>query len=138
MTGPAAFLDRAGKERAGLEVIERASSAFTALQPPTEGDVEAVRQALAGWGVTQVVVPDPQGLTPPGATSASTAWALGIMTQAVGRTPEWQEGAWVWTDVRHPSPIRVMSSEDFTSCTSRTVRESAPEVIPDCVYRLSQ
>ncbi len=136
--GPGSLLRRAGKERAGLEVIERASSAFTALQPPTPGDVEAVRQALAGWGVTRVVVPDPEGLTPPGATPESTAWALGLMTQAVGRTPEWQEGAWVWTDVRQPSKARVISSEDFASCTSRTVSESAPEAIPDCVYRLSQ
>ena len=122
----------------GLEVIEEASAAFTTLEPPTQGDLEAVREALAGWGVTRVVVPDPEGITPPGSVTVSTAWALGLMTLAVGRTPHWQDGAWVWTDVAQPGETRVISSEDFSSCTAQAVSETVPEAIPDCIYRRSQ
>ena len=136
--GPGSIPQRAGRERAGLEVIDEASAAFAMLQPPTQADVEAVRLALTGWGVTRVVVPDPKGLITPGATSASTPWALGLMTLAVGRTPGWQEGAWVWTDVRQPDAARTISSGDFSSCTAQKVSGSAPEAVPACVYRRSQ
>ncbi len=136
--GPGSIPACAGKERAGLEVIEQASAAFTTLKPPTQGDVEAVREALAGWGVTSVVVPDPEGITPPGSVTVSTAWALGLMTLAVGRTPQRQDGAWVWADVARPGERRVISSEDFSSCTAQAVSETAPEAVPECIYRRSQ
>ena len=60
--GPEGVPMRAGRERAGLEVIAAASFSFAGPPAPSPATIQAIRQAIAGWGVTIVVVPDPEGL----------------------------------------------------------------------------
>ena len=56
----------------------------------------------AGWGVTIVVVPDPQGL-PRYDQGTDPAAALGLFAVAIGRAPHFADDAWVWTDVQSPA-----------------------------------
>ena len=125
---------RAGAERAGLAVLTAAGSLFWTLPPPTGQNVTAVRRALAGWGVTDVVVPAPSELVPASERAAPTAWALGLLTLAVGRPPVYADGAWVWGAVRTPSSRRTIPAAAFDACTAagrldRTTRLGVPECV---------
>ncbi len=134
--GPESIPARAGKERAGLDVITQASLVLSPPPPATTSNIEAVRQALSGWGVTIVVVPDPAGLEPRYSRVASTAWALGMFTLAIGRRPAFEDDAWVWTRVRHLSPSLAITARAFTACTSAVLSVTAdPQGVPDCVSR---
>jgi hypothetical protein len=137
--GPESIPQRAGGERAGQAVITAAASVFSTLAPATSRNVGSVRRALAGWEVTYVVVPDPEVLVPREARAAGTAWALGFFTLALGRPPRYDDGAWVWSDVRAPGPSRSISTEAFAGCTS-TERFRGPSrlEVPDCVMAASR
>src|SRR5205807_5260008 len=87
--GPQALPARAGKERPGVEVLTAASLSLPGPPPGTAATVDAVRQAIAGWGVTMVVVPDPLRL-PSYEQGRATGWALGMFTAATGRRPEFR------------------------------------------------
>ncbi len=132
--GPESVASRAGAERAGLAVLTAAGSLFWTLPPPTGQNVTAVRRALAGWGVTDVVVPAPSELVPASERAAPTAWALGLLTLAVGRPPVYADGAWVWSAVRTPSSRRTIPAAAFDACTAagrldRTTRLGVPECV---------
>jgi hypothetical protein len=132
-SGPGAVLSRAGKERAGEAIISEVS--FSLDGPPSidSADVASVREALAGWGVTKVVVPGPWGL-PSYDRGNNPATALGLFTLAVGRAPQFVGGAWVWSDVESPGTALSISTEDFARCTSTDLPEGAPrQAVPDCV-----
>ncbi len=132
--GPQSIPARAGKERAGLDVITSDSEVFSPPAPATAANVEAVRQALAGWGVTLVVVPDPTPLFPRYDRTSGTASALGLFTLVLGRTPQFDHGAWVWTEVRSPGRRLAIAAADFARCTSGPLgRRGSPLVVPDCV-----
>ncbi|MGO9344418.1 MAG: hypothetical protein ACLP6E_18175 [Acidimicrobiales bacterium] len=134
--GPESIPARAGKERAGLDVITQASLILSPPPPATTSNVEAVRQALSGWGVTIVVVPDPAGLEPHYSRAASTAWALGMFTLAIGRPPRFEDDAWVWTGVRSPSRRMAITARAFATCTGAGLSVTAdPLGVPDCVLR---
>jgi len=132
--GPESIPARAGSERAGLDVITSASEIFSTPAPATVRNIDAVRHALAGWGVTLVVVPDPTVLVPHYDRTSSTASALGLFTAALGRAPRFRDDAWVWTDVQTPGHRIPISPQALARCaTGPLMRHGSPLVVPDCV-----
>jgi len=131
--GPGVVLPPTSKERAGQSVIGAASFSFV---PPVlrAGDISAVRQALDGWGVTTVVIPDQPDL-PAYDQIPSVAFAAGLMTAATGQQPIHQAGAWVWRGVGKAPPPRLLTPAVFTECTSGVGPRGAPAVesVTECV-----
>ena len=137
--GPSSIPERAGKERAGLEVITAASSLFSKLAPATRTNVDAVRQAVAGWGVTLLVVPDPTAFVPRYDRTSSTAWALGFFTLAIGQKPQFRHDAWVWTEARPVATRLSISAQAFAGCTTEAVYKSPDRLaVPNCVLAASR
>jgi len=130
--GPEGVPSRAGKERAGFVVLSAVSFSGHGFPPPTAEEVDAVRKALVGWGVTLIVVPDPAG-RPGYDQGMDTPSALGLFTSAVGRPPRYADGAWVWGDVQALGPPVLISTEDFGRCTTDQVWRSGPQGVPACV-----
>lgn len=137
-SGPEGLPVRAGPERAGLEVVSAASISLSGPPVPRPATVAALRQALAGWGVTLVVIPDP-ALLAHYDRGTSPAAALGLFTVALGRTPQYRDGAWVWSGVQVASPPLSISLGAFARCTSEQVWGSASrQAVPDCVTAASR
>ncbi len=119
--GPGAILSRAGAEAPGQSVLFN-TSAFAIASPsasanaePTQGDLIAVRNALHGWGVTMVVIPDQHNL-PPYDHTASVTLAAALITAATGESPVLQSNAWVWSGVDHARRSKLDTSAQFASC----------------------
>ena len=102
--GPNSVLSRAGKEEAGDRYLAQLS--FTdGSQDLVAGEVAAVRHALDGWGVTGIVLPDPEGL-PDYERMHAVRSAVVLLTAATGQAPEYRARAWVWTGVdRAPAAV---------------------------------
>ena len=137
-TGPQSVPERAGTERAGLEILSAASVVLSPLPAVTPTSIEAVRRALAGWRVTLVVIPDPAYLYPRYDRGASTAWALGAFTLAIGREPVYEHQAWVWSGVDDPGASLSIPVTGFARCTAADVYEKAPLAVPECVSTASR
>jgi hypothetical protein len=105
-SGPGSVLRRAGPERAGQEVLLAGSSLFGLPPTLTRARVQAVRMALAAWGVTVVVVPQTSALVAPYDRPSSTAWAMKLFTAALGRPPAHEDGTWIWRHATSPGPLR--------------------------------
>ncbi len=114
--GPGVVPARAGSERPGFDVLERASVPLDPPPNPTTANVRAIRDALAGWRVTTIVVPD-QPRLPTYDKGRTVAYAVGLFTAVLGRQPTYQDSAWVWNDVRSPGPPITISSAAFAACT---------------------
>jgi hypothetical protein len=112
--GPGSISERAGKERAGQNYIGTLS-AFGSSLPITPKEILAVRQALNGWGVTMVVIPDPAPLPRYEQLGAVRETAL-LMTAAIGAEPVRQAGAWVWSRVGHAGAPVLLSAARSTVC----------------------
>lgn len=135
--GPGAVYARAGRELAGQKVISEVSYSFLAPPPVTPAEVRAVRDALAGWRVTTIVVPDPSGLPVyDRGTDASTAIAL--FSAAVGRKPYFERDAWVWSDVRSPGPPIFLPAAAFTRCAAKGLTDNPGRAVPDCIFATSR
>jgi hypothetical protein len=135
--GPQALPARAGKERPGVEVLTAASLSLPGPPPGTAATVDAVREVIAGWRVTMVVVPDPLRL-PDYEQGRATGWALGMFTAATGRRPEFRDDAWVWSGLQSPGPPLPVSAQSFASCTTDQLwRSASPQAVPDCVIAAS-
>jgi hypothetical protein len=113
--GPAGVLARAGAERAGQSAIANATFFFSPTQDITGPDAVATRQALHGWGVTTVVVPD-QPRLPAYERIRSVTAAAALMTAATGRLPVHQAGAWVWTGVDRARRWEPPTTDELTRC----------------------
>jgi hypothetical protein len=135
--GPESIPRRAGPERAGQGLLTDAASVFPVLASVDAAHVSAVRRALAGWEVTDVVVPAPDELVPPADRDAATAWALGIFTLAVGRPPRFADGAWVWATARSPAARRSVTAAAFAACTAVSPGASL-RTVPHCVMSASR
>jgi hypothetical protein len=132
--GPESIPSRAGSERDGLDVITSASVVLETPDRATPANIGSVRAALAGWGVTMVVVPDPVDTAPRYDRDSGTAWALGMFTLAIGRAPQYSDGAWVWSDVMSPAPMLTTTTGDFARCTDgRTWTPETLQAVPGCV-----
>ena len=99
--GPGSLLARAGSEASGQNVIGVLSTSGTS--DISTDDILAVREALQGWGVTTVVIPDgtrlPRYEQPPGTRTTAV-----LMAAAIGRAPIRQADAYVWTGVDQAGP----------------------------------
>ncbi len=135
--GPESIPARAGPEKAGLDVITESSLVLSTPAPATRTNVAAVRAALAGWGVTMVVVPYPTQTDPTYNQGTGAAWALGMFTLAIGRKPQYHDAAWVWSGVRTPSPMLAIPLAEFVRCTNEQKwRTGGPQAVPDCVTNI--
>jgi hypothetical protein len=135
-SGPEGLPVRAGKEEAGLKVVSKASFSLTGPPKPTVANVTALRLALAGWGVTQVVIPDPATL-PRYDWGTSTPSAIGLFTLAIGRPPQYVDDSWVWSGVRTPAPARSMSTAAFDACTTDGAGHGGHDAVGSCVTATS-
>jgi hypothetical protein len=135
-SGPGSIPSRAGDERAGQAVIGAASFSLSGPPAVTAANVEAVRQALAGWGVTTVVVPDTSNL-PRYERGTDPAAAVGLFTLAIGRAPRFVADAWVWEGVDTPADRRTITQDDFTRCTAEVRPGAARSAVPACVLAAS-
>ena len=115
--GPGVVPQRAGPERPGFEVLGRAAVPLGPAPVPDAATVAAVRAALAGWQVTEIVVPDQPGL-PTYDRGRPVPYAVGFFTAAVGRAPVLRDRAWVWNDVARLSPAAPLSAARFDACTA--------------------
>jgi hypothetical protein len=138
--GPGSILSRAGKEQAGQTVISAGSFSLHSPPKPTVANIDAVRQALTGWGVTLIAVPEPNSLVPPFDQLDNAAWALGLFTVVLHRAPRFRGGTWIWTDVTTLGPAHHYSISDsaFAACiTPQMFRSPSRLAVPDCVLRSS-
>jgi hypothetical protein len=116
--GPEGVANRAGSAEAGFEVLFGASLALGPAPGPSAANLEAIRQALAVWQVTMVVVPD-QAALPSYDQGRSPAYAVGLMTAALGRPPRYDHSAWVWSSVNSSaSPAIPMDAIRFDACST--------------------
>lgn len=112
--GPDALPIRAGAERVGQTYIGNISISRSP-QTITQSEITAVRQALDGWGVTMVVLPDPSHLPIFEQVHLVRTTAL-LMSVATGRPPIHQADAWVWSGVDHAGPAVHPSSGTLSRC----------------------
>jgi hypothetical protein len=139
--GPGSILSRAGKERAGQAVISAGSFSLDGPPKPTVANIDAVRQALTGWGVTLIAIPEPNSLVPPFDQLDNAAWALGLFTIVLHHLPRFRGDTWVWTDVTTLGRGHHYSISDsaFAACTNPQIyRNRSHLAVPDCVLRSSQ
>lgn len=134
--GPGGLPSRAGPEERGLEVISAASVSLLGAPGPTDSNIMAVRQALEGWGVTVVVVPDPVKL-PRYDQGTNPALAIGLFTLAIGQPPQFADDAWVWSGVQTPAERRSISARAFSQCTLLLPTATHLDSIAHCVMAKS-
>jgi len=130
--GPGITPSRAGPEAPGFNVLSRASDPLDPVPMPTAANLSAIRNALAGWGVTTIVVPDEPGL-PTYDRGRPVPYAIGLFTAALGEAPTQQQEAWVWSDVAGAGPFVPISMSKFTACTGGTGPLGAGSTVAACV-----
>ena len=125
--GPQGVVERAGAERAGQAAITNATFFFSRTQTITAAGAAAVRQALHGWGVTTVVIPD-QPRLPGYERVRSVTKAAALITAATGFRPVHQADAWVWSDVGRAGPWAAPTTATLTRCTAGLGYDGAASV----------
>lgn len=96
VSGPQTLPWRAGEHRAAVHTLQRLGFHFAGRSPlPTQANVKAIREAIAYWGVTDVVVPwkIPSRV---GYMRTSVNYVVGFYTVLFGRRPVVEDGAFVW------------------------------------------
>jgi hypothetical protein len=132
--GPGITPSRAGPETPGFNVLAQASLPLSPPPMPTAANLRAIRQAMAGWGVTTVVVPDQPGLATYN-RGRSVPYAVGLFTAALGRRPTLRAKAWVWNVADDTTPPVTISSAAFVACTNATGTASTGSSVAACVLR---
>ena len=136
-SGPEAIPERAGSEARGQAVVVSSSFSLSGPPAPSNANIQALRSALAGWGVTLVVQVDP-ATVPLYERSTNPAATLALMTLAIGRAPVYRDGAWVFTHVSHLSPALAITQDQFDACTSPSEASNANKLsVPTCVLATS-
>jgi hypothetical protein len=130
--GPQGQPSRAGPSRPGFEVLLEASLPLGPAPTPSPSTLAAIRQALTAWKVTTIVVPDQPDL-PPYDQGRSTAYAVGLLTAAMGRPPVHDHSAWVWSAVAHLGVPVPLTSAAFGRCLSATTNPSSARDVPRCI-----
>jgi hypothetical protein len=103
--------------QAGAVVIGSVASPYPAPPPITATSIEQVRQALAGWGVTKVVVPNDPHL-PGYERIPSTTEANALIAAATGNAPSYERSAWVWDRVAKAVGASTPTASEFSRCVS--------------------
>ncbi len=131
--GPEGQAGRAGTARAGFDVLFGASLALGRAPGPSPANLAAIRQALAVWGVTTVVIPD-EPAAPPYDQGRSTSYAVGLLTAVMGRRPAYEHAAWVWSSVAVKGTPIPMTASAFDDCTTGAVASlPSRQAVPTCV-----
>jgi len=130
--GPGVTVSRAGPETPGFEVLAKASLPLGPPPQPTTANLEAIRSALTGWGVTTVVVPD-QPQMPTYDQGRGVPYGVGLFTAALGQAPVHQAGAWVWNRVTSAGPSVVISSAAFQACIGGMAGSVPAPAVAACV-----
>ena len=117
--GPGGLITRAGPEAAGQTVLGALSTADSSPVATEISAVEvgAVREALRGWGVTTVVLPDTTGLQSYVQVYQIRSIVL-LITAATGRPPKLQADAWVWEGANQSVPVAIPSNNALAICGS--------------------
>ncbi len=124
--GPDSIPSRAGKEREG-EADLATISLVGGPQTVVPAEVAAVREAIDGWGVTGVVLPDPSHLPEYERVFAVRAIAV-LMTAATGQAPTYTADAWVWTHIDRNAAPSPASSAALAQCSSGTASGSVASI----------
>jgi hypothetical protein len=129
--GPGVVSARAGKEGPGFDLLNRAALPLYPAPLPTPGNLATIRQALSGWGVTTVVVPDQPGL-PSYDKGRGVAYAVGLFTASLGSAPRRQAKAWVW-ETRDAGPPIPVSAAAFAACTGSAGPWVGGSAVASCI-----
>jgi hypothetical protein len=132
--GPGITPSRAGPEEPGFNVLARASVPLSPPPMPTVANLDAIRRALAGWGVTTIVVPDQPSL-PSYDQGRPVPYAVGLFTAVLGEAPVLQARAWVWSDVRGAGPPVTVSASGFSTCVGATGTGATGSAVARCVLQ---
>jgi len=132
--GPGITPSRAGPEEPGFNVLARASVPLSPPPMPTGANLGAIRRALAGWGVTTIVVPDQPSL-PTYERGRPVPYAVGLFTAALGQAPILQARAWVWSDVAAAGSPLPMSGPRFSACVGATGTAATGSAVARCVLQ---
>ena len=124
--GPNSLFSRAGKEEPGDRILSEISFG-KGSRTLTPGEVGDVRAALDGWGVTGAVLPNPKLLAPYDRAYAVRSIVV-LTTAAIGKAPEYQANAWVWTDVQRSGPARRPSAQQLATCNAGTTNGSITSI----------
>ena len=124
--GPNSLLSRAGAEETGDRYLANISFAGGS-QDIVPGEIEAVRRALDGWGVTGVVLPDPKVLSAYDRAFAVRSIVV-LMTAATGQVPEYRAHAWVWMGVDHAPPPASPTAAQLATCAAGPADGSVPSI----------
>jgi hypothetical protein len=131
--GPEGQVGRAGRARAGFEVLDQASIPLGPPPAPSRFNLTAIREALDVWGVTTIVIPDEPEL-PLYTQGRSAAYAVGLLTAAMGRPPVYEHSAWVWSAVALKGPPYSINQTGFNACvTGAASRVSSRLAVPSCI-----
>jgi hypothetical protein len=131
--GPEGQPSRAGTARSGFRVLLDASLPLGPPPVPSRSNLTAIREALAQWEVTTIVVPD-QAELPVDERGRSNAYAVGLFTAAMGRRPAFHDSAWVWSGVSDQGPSVPLTDAAFDACiTGAAATPSTRQAVPSCV-----
>ncbi len=124
--GPNSLASRAGKERAGQTDLSNISLAG-GPSPLLPDQVTSVRSALAGWGVTGVVLPNPDRL-PLYEQVFLVRSIVVLMTAATGQVPRYEHQAWVWSGIDRSSATPTPTPATLARCAEGPQRAAPADI----------
>jgi hypothetical protein len=131
--GPQGTPERAGRERPGFLVLASLAFGFTVPPSGTAAQLSDVRRAIDEWGVDMVVVPREPGL-PAEIRGHDPEYVSGFMTAALGESPVYETGSWVWNHVELRRAAIPLGPDTLFACTVRAERRPfTPGAVPACV-----
>lgn len=141
--GPQGVPDRAGEFRQGFLVLSHLGFGFAPEPAGSFAQLSAVRSALTGWQVSEVVVGDQEGKSAV-LRGHNPVYAAAFMTAVLGAPPRFTSNAWVWSDVKNllasqrgdrgRLASRNAASDAIGRCTNEAMMGRAPpDLVPNCV-----
>ncbi len=116
--GPGSISSRAGPERPGYDVLGGETMTHAArAQAPSASDIRAVSDAMRGWGVTTVVLPQSSARQVASPTVGQTD-LVALFTEVIGRAPREQDHAIVWRRIGDARTLPALSAATFSTCTT--------------------
>lgn len=120
--GPGGATTRGGKQRQAenlLAIVSSPTYANVGYSPKAKvissDKIARVRSALEAWKVTTIVIPDEPRL-PYYDSIPSVLVASTLMAAATGQQPRYQDGAWVWTNVRQTRHVVPIAGSLYRPC----------------------